>query len=72
MLEGSFLDNKEQYESTLEDERKLFYVAVTRAKTNLFLTYELSKYKVSQFIKESMESEYLQVGSKISNGENLI
>lgn len=72
VLEGSFLDNKEQYESTLEDERKLFYVAVTRAKTNLFLTYELSKYKVSQFIKESMESEYLQVGSKISNGENLI
>ena len=32
VLGGTFAENKDKYQSTLDDERKLFYVAVTRAK----------------------------------------
>ena len=35
VLGGTFAENKDKYQSTLDDERKLFYVAVTRAKQNL-------------------------------------
>ena len=45
----------------MEDERKLFYVAVTRAKNKLFLSYELSTKKLSCFVKEATESPCLTV-----------
>ena len=61
VLGGVFEENKDRYKSNLEDERKLFYVAVTRAKQNLYMTYELSKQPVSIFVRESAESEYLQI-----------
>ena len=40
---------------------KLFYVAVTRAKQNLFLYYELSKKNLSNFVKEAAQSTYLDI-----------
>lgn len=43
VLGDIFSENKAKYESNIEDERKLFYVAVTRAKQNLFLNYTLEK-----------------------------
>lgn len=61
VLGGCFEDNKERYESSLEDERKLFYVATTRAKRNLYLTYELSTQPVSCFVKEAAESSHLVI-----------
>lgn len=61
VLGGVFEGNKDKYQSDLEDERKLFYVAVTRAKSNLFLTYELSSQPVSCFVAEAAESKYLQI-----------
>ncbi len=61
ILGGVFEDNKDKYRSDLEDERKLFYVAVTRAKQNLYMTYELSSQPVSGFVKESAESHYLEI-----------
>ena len=61
ILGGVFEENKEKYQSDLEDERKLFYVAVTRAKNNLYLTYELSSQPVSCFVAEAAESHYLQI-----------
>lgn len=61
VLGGVFEENKDRYQSDLEDERKLFYVAVTRAKQNLFMTYELSSQPVSCFVKESAESSFLQI-----------
>jgi superfamily I DNA/RNA helicase len=61
VLGGVFEQNKEKYQSDLEDERKLFYVAVTRAKKNLYLTYELSSQPVSDFVAESAESYYLKI-----------
>ena len=36
--------------NALEEERRLFYVAVTRAKTNLFLTYALNRYRFGRLI----------------------
>lgn len=45
----------------MEDERKLFYVAVTRAKQNLFMHYELSTQPVSCFVKEAAASSYLEI-----------
>ncbi len=39
------------YKSNIEEERRLFYVALTRAKLKLFLLVN-SKYKISRFLKE--------------------
>lgn len=61
VLGGVFEENKDKYQSDIEDERKLFYVAVTRAKRNLFMTYELSSQPVSCFVSESAESEFLVI-----------
>lgn len=61
VLGGTFAENKAKYESDIEDERKLFYVAVTRAKHNLFLSYTLDKQPVSIFVKEAAVSKYLDI-----------
>ena len=61
ILGGVFEEHKDKYQSDLEDERKLFYVAVTRAKKNLYMTYELSSQPVSIFVSESAESQYLKI-----------
>ena len=61
VLGGVFEENKDKYESDLEDERKLFYVAITRAKQNLYMSYELSSQQISCFVKESADSQYLNV-----------
>jgi len=61
ILGGSFESNKERYESDIDDERKLFYVAVTRAKKNLYLYYELSSKPLSTFVREAAESNYLEI-----------
>lgn len=45
----------------MEDECKLFYVAVTRAKQNLYMTYELSTQLASCFVKEAAESDHLKI-----------
>ena len=55
----------------LEEERRLFYVAVTRAQQKVFLTYALSRYRFgrlkqcepSRFIKE-INPAYLQVSAQ--------
>lgn len=60
-LGGFFEENKDKYQSSLEDERKLFYVAVTRAKQNLYMTYELSTQPVSIFVQESSKSSFLKI-----------
>ena len=52
---------KGKYSSGIEDERKLFYVAVTRAKRNLFLLYEFSKKDLSDFVREASEASILQI-----------
>ena len=61
VLGGVFEQNKEKYQSDIEDERKLFYVAVTRAKQNLYMTYELSMQNISCFVKESASSVHLKI-----------
>ncbi len=55
----------------LEEERRLFYVAITRAKEKLFLTYALSRYRFgrlkscepSRFIDE-IDAKYIKASSK--------
>lgn len=61
VLEGSFAENKNRYESDIEDERKLFYVAITRARQNLYLSYTLEKQPVSEFVSDAAESQYLKI-----------
>ena len=61
ILGGTFEENKDKYESEVDDERKLFYVAVTRAKENLLFFYDLTKKDVSTFIKEAAESSHLDI-----------
>ncbi|MDE7431454.1 MAG: ATP-dependent helicase, partial [Lachnospiraceae bacterium] len=61
VLRGIFEENKDKFDSNIEDERKLFYVAVTRAKQNLFLYYELSTKNLSTFVKEAAHSRYLDI-----------
>lgn len=60
ILGGSFEANKEQYASDVEDERKLFYVAVTRAKEKLYLYCTNEKHPVSKFLAEAAESPALR------------
>lgn len=58
----------------LEEERRLFYVAITRAKNKLFLSYALSRYRFgrlkncepSRFIDE-VDPDFIKVSSKFSN-----
>lgn len=61
VLGGVFEENKDKYESDIEDERKLFYVAITRAKQNLYMSYELSSQPISCFVKEASYSFHLKV-----------
>lgn len=64
VLGGIFEENKGRYKSDLEDERKLFYVAVTRAKQNIYMSYELSTQPISCFVKEAAASQCLQIDRK--------
>lgn len=58
----------------LEEERRLFYVAITRAKNKLFLSYALSRYRFgrlkncepSRFIDE-VDPDFIKVSSNFSN-----
>lgn len=61
ILGDSFSEVREKYESDIEDERKLFYVAVTRAKKNIIFYYDLSKRNISQFLREASQSDYLKI-----------
>ena len=61
VLGGVFEENKAKYDSDIEDERKLFYVAVTRAERNLFLSYTLESQSVSEFVSNAAESAALQM-----------
>lgn len=64
VLGGAFEANKDKYQSDLEDERKLFYVAVTRAKQNLYMTYGTDQ-QTSCFIEEAAGSHYLKADGVI-------
>ena len=61
VLGGIFEENKSKYQGDLEDERKLFYVAVTRARQNLYMTYELSEQPISCFVTEAAASQVLKI-----------
>ncbi|CAN5387335.1 3'-5' exonuclease [soil metagenome] len=61
----------------LEEERRLFYVAITRAKSHLFLTYALQRYRFgnliycepSRFIEELEEKNLEFIGHKVRRQE---
>lgn len=61
VLGGIFEKNKDKFKNDTDDERKLFYVAVTRTKENLYLYYELSKKNLSTFVIESAASNSLEI-----------
>ena len=60
----------------LEEERRLFYVAITRAKAKLFLSYALSRYRFgrlkscepSRFIEE-VDPVYIKLNKKYTSSE---
>lgn len=60
ILGGTFADNKGKYESDIEDERKLFYVAITRTEKNLFMSYVATEKNVSEFVIEAADSYHLK------------
>ena len=59
----------------LEEERRLFYVAITRAEKRLFLSYALSRYRFgrlkncepSRFL-EDIDSGFLKMSNKVGGG----
>ena len=63
----------------LEEERRLFYVAITRAKEKLTLSYALTRYRFgrlkncepSRFLEE-VDPKYIQVDTKFSFTEHVI
>lgn len=58
----------------LEEERRLFYVAITRAETNLYFSYALTRYRFgrlkscepSRFIEE-VDRDFIKISQKYSN-----
>lgn len=61
VIDKSWITNADRFEGDIEEERKLFYVAVTRAKKYLYLTRSVNghdKY-ISPFLEEAKESSYL-------------
>ncbi len=67
LKEGSFPHSKSLEDDLLEEERRLFYVAVTRCKENLFLTYPLYDFREKEITKPSRfleESGFLEKKEK--------
>lgn len=68
LIKEDWIANYDKYDTTDESERKLFYVAVTRAKKYLFLTYAteylVDKEEESLFLKEAKNSKYIKPYSK--------
>ncbi len=63
--------------SELEEERRLFYVAITRAQKKLFLSYALTRYRFgrlkncepSRFL-DDISSRFIKVSKKLANVES--
>jgi len=80
-LEGKFPSNYAfNSDEEMEEERRLMYVAATRAKENLFITYPINIYdqlsgyvlsKPSRFIEE-LSSELVESWNLMENRENQI
>jgi DNA helicase II / ATP-dependent DNA helicase PcrA len=76
LKEGSFPHSKSVEDDLLEEERRLFYVAVTRCKENLFLTYPLYDFREKEIAKPSRfleESGFLEKrGESFFDDEEII
>ncbi|MCM1166511.1 MAG: ATP-dependent helicase [Lachnospiraceae bacterium] len=61
VIERSYITGSSRFDGDIEDERKLFYVAVTRAKKFLFLSRAKDGHdkNVSTFLAEAKSSAYL-------------
>ena len=75
VIDRNWITDAERFDGDLEEERKLFYVAVTRAKKYLYLSRAKTgrdKY-ISTFLEEAKDSSYLVKydGNIQYDGENL-
>ena len=61
VIEKSWIHSSNRFDGDLEDERKLFYVAITRAKKYLFISRAKNgkNKKVSTFFEEAKNSSYM-------------
>lgn len=61
VINRQWITNAERFDGDIEEERKLFYVAITRAKKYLYLSRsETSRDKyISPFLEEARESSYM-------------
>ena len=61
VIDRQWITNAERFDGDIEEERKLFYVAITRAKKYLYLSRSKTsrdKY-ISPFLEEARESSYM-------------
>ena len=70
VLGGVFEEQKEKYESDLEDERKLFYVALTRAKNYIYVYADVEKKDASPFLSEMNQSTYCNISIPSKKNES--
>ena len=61
VIDKSWITNSDRFNGDIEEERKLFYVAVTRAKKYLYLTRSVTSHDkyISPFLEEARESSFL-------------
>lgn len=75
VIDKSWIANSDRFNGDIEEERKLFYVAVTRAKKYLYLTRSETSHDryISPFLEEARESPYMvkHDGNIQYNSENL-
>lgn len=70
MEDGIFPISRAQTKAELEEERRLFYVAITRAKERLYITRARSRFMYGQ-VKESVPSRFLkEVGLEYAEKRN--
>ncbi len=70
MEEGLFPSERESTEREVEEERRLFYVAMTRAEQRLFITWSRSRVRYGQFVNNSRSRFVSEIASQYLNKQD--
>ena len=71
MEQNTFPHERALLENAEDEERRLFYVAITRAKEYLFMTYSLERFKFREYVRQ-LPSKFLKdIPDEIADKPNI-